>query len=185
MPQPNTSLPFDMMSRVASCSARSSGLCNGNSTSPRLSRRLGALLHTRAVVDDKADMATLDAARFAVRHPRHVDELVPHVDKGAALAPAAQVEVEELAVPVERLVDVADLDRHMIDADQPGLLAVAHLHPPVLQDACRHLSPTAPSRASAAKTKPQREGHKGCARARRRSPHRVLCVSVASFALRL
>src|SRR5437762_7239982 len=136
----------------------------------RRAGRLGALLHTRAVVDDKADMATLDAARFAVRHPRHVDELVPHVDKGAALAPAAQVEVEELAVPVERLVDVADLDRHMIDADQPGLLAVAHLHPPVLQDACRYLSPTALSRASAAKTKPQREGHKGYVKARRHSP---------------
>src|SRR5256885_7278336 len=34
MPQPKTSLPFDMISRVASCSARSSGLCSGNSTRP-------------------------------------------------------------------------------------------------------------------------------------------------------
>src|SRR5947207_10613061 len=96
----------------------------------RRAGRLGALFDARAIVDDKADMAALDAALLAIRHPRHVDELVAHIDKGAALAAAAQVEVEDLAVPVERLVDVADLDRHMIDADQPGLLAVAHLHPP-------------------------------------------------------
>src|SRR4029079_16473529 len=37
----------------------------------------------------------------------------------------------------------------MIDADQPGLLAVAHLI--LLGDACRHLSPTALPRASAVK----------------------------------
>src|SRR5205085_6645049 len=149
----------------------------------RRAGRLGALLHTRAVVDDKADMATLDAARFAVRHPRHVDELVPHVDKGAALAPAAQVEVEELAVPVERLVDVADLDRHMIDADQPGLLAVAHLILP--RGRCRYLTPMGALRASGANklfTAEDAEDARGRGAARRL---RVLCASLASSAAKL
>src|SRR6267154_5921011 len=86
------------------------------------------------VVDDKPDMAALDSALLVIRHPRHVDELVAHVDERAALAAAAQVEIEDLAIPVERLVDVADLDRHMVDADQPRLLPIAHINPPGPQD---------------------------------------------------
>src|ERR1700730_17082700 len=44
----------------------------------------------------KADGAAPAARLLVVRHPRHVDELVAHVDEGAALAAAAQVEVEDL-----------------------------------------------------------------------------------------
>src|SRR4029077_19196472 len=108
--------------------------------------RLGTRLHARTVIDDKADMAPLDAGLLMVGHPRHVDELVAHVDKGGAFAAAAQVEIEDLAVPVERLVDVADLDRDMVDADQPGFLAIAHLT--LRREACRHLSPMGTLRAS-------------------------------------
>src|SRR5207237_6133900 len=113
-------------------------------------------LHGRSVVEHKADMAALDAALLIVRHPRQVDELVAHIDKGGALMPVAQVEVEDLAVPFERLVDVADLDRHMVDADEPGLSAVAHIHPPNI--GCRHLSPTATLCASGVNQTPYRRG---------------------------
>src|SRR5438067_8725592 len=109
--------------------------------------RLGAFLDARAVVDDKTDMPPLDPGLLVVRDARQIDELVAHIDKGSAFAAAAQIELEDLAVPVQRLVDVADLDRDMVDADQPGLLAVAHLILP--RGSCRHLSPTGPPRASA------------------------------------
>src|SRR5205823_7405391 len=108
----------------------------------------GPRLHARAVIDDKADMAALDPALLVVGHPRQIDELVAHVDEGAALVLAAQVEIEDPAVPGQRLVDVADLDRDMVDADQPRLLAVAHLIlPHGMRDA--HLIPTDRARASA------------------------------------
>src|SRR5207248_10188258 len=109
--------------------------------------RLGTRLHARTVIDDKPDMPPLDPRLLVVGDARQIDELVAHVDESGALAAAAQIELEDLAVPVQRLVDVADLDRDMVDADQPGLLAVAHLILP--RGSCRHLSPTGPPRASA------------------------------------
>src|SRR5947207_1387008 len=146
MPQPKTSLPFDMISRVASCSARSSGLCSGNSTRPQMSRSLGAFLDARPVVDDKADMPPLDPGLLVVGHARQIDELVAHVDESGAFAAAAQIELEDLAVPVQRLVDVADLDRDMVDADQAGLLAVAHLILPRMNAAFEPHRPAARKR---------------------------------------
>src|SRR5205085_6103668 len=117
-----------------------------------------ARLHARAVVDDKADMAALDPALLVIGHPRQVNELVAHVDEGAALVLAAQVEVENLAVPGQRLVDIADLDRDMVDADQPGLLAVAHL---ILPHGMRnaHLIPTDGACASAVHSPRRQEDH--------------------------
>src|ERR1051325_5111151 len=61
--------------------------------------RLGAFFHARAVVDNKADMPPLDSALLVIRHPRQIDELVAHIDKRAALVLAAQIEIENLAVP--------------------------------------------------------------------------------------
>src|SRR5260370_1089402 len=66
--------------------------------------------HAAAVVDDKAEMPLLDAVDRMVGHQGHVDELISHVDEGVALALAAQRVIEDLAVPIESLVDVADLD---------------------------------------------------------------------------
>src|SRR3712207_9409789 len=45
-------------------------------------------------------------------------ELVAHVDEGGPPGPAAQLEGEEPPVERERLVDVPDLQRHVVDADQ-------------------------------------------------------------------
>ena len=91
--------------------------------------RLRQLDDRRAVVDDKADMARSTPLDRVIGHQRHVDELVAHVDEGVALALAAQGEVEDPPVPVERLVDVADLDRDMVDADEPRLLSFGHGSP--------------------------------------------------------
>src|SRR3954447_9721870 len=49
------------------------------------------------------------------------DELVAHVDERMALALAAQGELENPAVEGERRLHVADLERDVIDADQPRL----------------------------------------------------------------
>src|SRR5258708_6457930 len=86
-------------------------------------------------------MALLLAVRLVVRHPRDVDKLVAHVDKGVALALAAQGEIEDARVPFQRLVDIADLDRDMVDADEPRLLSFRHgvLH----SECCRSLALTA------------------------------------------
>ena len=47
-------------------------------------------------------------------------ELVAHVDERLALAASAQREAEDLAVEGERLLDVADFERDVIDADEAG-----------------------------------------------------------------
>ena len=47
-------------------------------------------------------------------------ELVAHVDERHPPGAAAQREVEQAAVELERLLDVADLERDVVDADQAG-----------------------------------------------------------------
>jgi hypothetical protein len=47
-------------------------------------------------------------------------KLVAQIDEGLALAAPAQGEAENLAVKRERLVDVADFQRDVIDADEAG-----------------------------------------------------------------
>src|SRR3954464_11404336 len=51
-----------------------------------------------------------------------VDELIAEFDKGVARPFAAEREVEDLAVEVESLIDVADLKGEVIDTDKPGFL---------------------------------------------------------------
>src|SRR5580700_8861737 len=49
------------------------------------------------------------------------DELVPHVDERHSRAcAAAKLELEEAPVPGERVVDVVDLERDVVDADEAG-----------------------------------------------------------------
>ena len=50
------------------------------------------------------------------------DELVAHVDERRALHAAAQLEREEAPIEGQRRVDVADLEGHVIHADQPRAL---------------------------------------------------------------
>ena len=52
-------------------------------------------------------------------------ELVAEVDERHPRRPAAQLELEESAVEGQRLLDVADLERDVVDADQTP--ALAHL----------------------------------------------------------
>ena len=50
---------------------------------------------------------------------RERQELVAHVEEGHARHAAAQLELEDAAVEVDRLVHVADRQRDVVDADQP------------------------------------------------------------------
>src|SRR5258708_10955306 len=79
-------------------------------------RRGDEVAHRRAVVDDDAEMPVL--ARLLGARFHQGDELITHVDEGLALAFAAQRELEDLAVEGKRLLDVADLERDVVHADQ-------------------------------------------------------------------
>ena len=57
------------------------------------------------------------AGLLAALHQR--DELVAHVDERRAGHAAAQLELEEAAVERQRGVEIADLERHVVHADQP------------------------------------------------------------------
>jgi hypothetical protein len=52
------------------------------------------------------------------RHQR--DELIAQVDKGLTLAATAQGEFENATIKGKRLLDVADFERDVIDADEAG-----------------------------------------------------------------
>ena len=69
------------------------------------------------VIDDEAEVpASVVGLRSASRKR---DELIPHVNEGHRCAdPAAQLELEEASVPGERLVDLTDLKRDVIDPDE-------------------------------------------------------------------
>jgi hypothetical protein len=49
---------------------------------------------------------------------RERDELVAHVHEGHAAGAAAELEVEDAPVEGERLLDVADLEGDVVDADE-------------------------------------------------------------------
>ena len=46
------------------------------------------------------------------------DELVAHVDEGRAWNPSAQFEREQPRIELERGLEVADLESHVVDSDQ-------------------------------------------------------------------
>ena len=61
-------------------------------------------------------------------------ELVAEVDEGVAVAAAADLEVEQAAIERQGLVDVADLDGHVIEADGARLPRDGHgVRPPPLR----------------------------------------------------
>src|SRR5205085_8621965 len=83
----------------------------------RLERAPGRLL----VVDDEAEVAGLVGRPRAP--PDEGDELVADVDERHAARAAAQPQVEEAAVELERAVDVVHLERDVVDPDEPWLRA--------------------------------------------------------------
>jgi hypothetical protein len=49
------------------------------------------------------------------------DELIAQVDEGhRSPRSAAELELEEASIPGERFLDVADLERNVVDPDEPG-----------------------------------------------------------------
>jgi len=67
-----------------------------------------------------------------------VDELVAEKDEGRPLTLGRYFEIEEAAVEIQRLLDVAGLQRDMVDADGlcPGLRRLCHAVPRI-QSGCR------------------------------------------------
>jgi len=80
------------------------------------------------VVDDETEVAVPVGLLRAAGRER--DELVAHVDEGHAAAAAAQLELEDSPVELERLVDVAHLEGDVVQADEPW--ARHRLHPSLL-----------------------------------------------------
>ena len=72
------------------------------------------------IVDDEPDVPVRVGLLGAAGRER--DELVAHVDEGHATSAAAQREVEDPSVELERLVDVGDLHRYVVHTDQSGAL---------------------------------------------------------------
>lgn len=79
-------------------------------------RSLDECAHPRAIVDDEAEMAPRVVMLGAALH--QIDELIAELDKGVARPFSAQSEVEDLAVKGKGLVDIADLEGDVIDADE-------------------------------------------------------------------
>src|SRR5712692_1974632 len=67
------------------------------------------------VVDHQAEMTAVVGGLAAALLQR--EELIAQVDEGRAFALAAKLELEQAAVERQRLIDVADLERDMVEAD--------------------------------------------------------------------
>ena len=71
------------------------------------------------VIDHEPEMTPVIGGLLAALLQR--EELIAKIDEGRGLALAAQLEVEQPTVEGQRLVDVADLERDMIEADGMAL----------------------------------------------------------------
>src|SRR6266508_6140002 len=67
------------------------------------------------VVDHEPEMTAVVGGLAAALLQR--EELIAQIDEGRGLAPAAQLEVEQAAVERQRRVDIADLERDMVETD--------------------------------------------------------------------
>src|SRR5206468_3282582 len=75
--------------------------------------------HSLLVVDDEPEVAIVVAALRARCAQR--EELVAQFDeRHVGPSAAAELEGEDSPVPLKRLVDVADLQRDVVDANEPG-----------------------------------------------------------------
>src|SRR6185369_5452630 len=86
--------------------------------------RLELLAGRFLVIDNQTEMATVISGLFTA--PLQRNELIAQVDEGHGIAFAPQLECEEAAVERQRLLDVADLERDMVEADDAGLLRSSH-----------------------------------------------------------
>src|SRR5215213_796204 len=82
--------------------------------------RLERLTHPRSIVDHEAEVTAGTAVGRVALGQR--EELVAHVEKRHSSRAAAELEIEDAAVEGHRLLDVADLQRHVIDSDHPSHL---------------------------------------------------------------
>ena len=80
-------------------------------------RALEAAPDLLAVVDHEAEVARA-VRTVGLGHLGEHEELVAHVEEGHVRHPAAQLELEQPAVEGERLLEVGDLEHHVVDADQ-------------------------------------------------------------------
>src|SRR6516164_4147503 len=86
---------------------------------PRYQLAAGSLdagAHARPVVDDEPEMAAAILVRVSDLH--HVDELIAELDKGVARPFCPELKIEDFAVKIEGLIDIANLDRDVVDADE-------------------------------------------------------------------
>ena len=78
----------------------------------RASRRL-------LVVDDETEVARAVARLRPALHQR--DELIADIDERRVVRATAKLDVEQSAVELERAIDVVDLERDVVDSDEPRL----------------------------------------------------------------
>src|SRR6202040_1813345 len=76
------------------------------------------------VIDNEADMTAVIGGLFASRLQR--DELVAKIDEGHRPALATQLKVEDAAVECQRLLDIPDFQRYMVQADGARLCGANH-----------------------------------------------------------
>ena len=69
------------------------------------------------VIDDEAEVPRLIGRLGSSGRQR--DELVADVDEGHAPCAAAKLEVKDPAVELEGVLDALDLERDVVDADEP------------------------------------------------------------------
>jgi nitroreductase len=92
----------------------------------RLSQRLERGL---SVLDDEPEVPLVVGRLRAALGER--EELVAHVEKGHVPVAFGHLEVEEAAVELDRLVEVAHLERDVVDAHEPGSRGHGGTVPPV------------------------------------------------------
>ena len=112
-------------------------------TGQRVHTRLGQRLpHRFLVIDDKPEMTAVVGSLPAAFLKR--EELIAEIDESLVLALAAQFEVKQASVECERLFNVADLDRDMVETNGTRLLcsAIRGLQPSVSASCGAMTAPT-------------------------------------------
>src|SRR5262249_53712412 len=119
--------------------------------------------HRLLVVDHESEMTAAVGRLGAALLQR--EELVAQIDERRGLALSAQLELEQTAVEGQRLLDVADLERDMVETD--GARFACFRHGSLRQSPCascgdvgapanRAFTPTADTRANPAMFPPER-----------------------------
>ena len=78
--------------------------------------RFGEFSHAGAVINDEPEMPVVVRTLRSPFGQR--DELIAHVDEGGVWAATPQCKRENASIEGQRLLDIPDLERDMIDTDQ-------------------------------------------------------------------